>query len=944
MQGRPRKGCSWQHGEGGMGRVAWGGWHGEGGMGRVAWGGWHGKGHAGGWHGEGGMGRVAWGGWHGGGWHGEGGMGDGGWHGGGWHGEGGMGRVAWGGWHGEGGMGRVAWGGWHGEGWHGEGGMGRVAWGGWHGEGGMGRVAWEGGMGRVAWGGWHGRVAWGGWHGEGGMGRVAWEGGMGRCIGRVAWGGWHGEGGMGRVAWEGGMGRAAWGGQHTVHSAMEVQGVSRCQVSREGSCAVGGRGAEGRGEGSKGGRGGEAGRQRVDRELRAAEEVGSRGSGQQRGTWKRRVGAVRYTRLSSLNTASSSLGPAVCRSACAAAGKGACSRDCNGVDASATTAAPASAPGGAVLWRGCAQQCRVAGSCASSPLKSNRINPVNRVNWVNRVNRESEEKRWVVVSSARSRQRVVASRFLLAAAIAAAPLLLAVLLGVVVGSACAVQQQRVERGEVAAWHRAVGATSQGAPARRMHSCRPTIRSLEARSPPTARDDARAATHCHITPSARPSQRAHSTPCRSPTASAAAFRAIAEPPPPLCAAAHAAFSLSARPLRRASAAAGELRVASPIDCASSAAFHAAASLAAASGKSAALIRPARSAAAMLATRGDSHVESIDEGGVRTCSHASPTLHNRRVAEDALRRFGGRRARLEGRMRGGDCGGWGEPIGGSGLGSADARNERRGLDVGEGRGATGASVRSEVGGDREGAGYSLHKGQCLPPAAAAAAPGAQQASNRAATAPWAPLRPAGPAPKPTALAAAESAAEAGARAEAAVRADAQAVWARAGEQVGGEVQRLMAPLTRLLLALQGTGRTAGVGGGGTAGVGGGGTAGVGGGGTAGVGGGGTAGVGGGDEEERWEGGGAREAGSDGGWGSAAEGCGGEDAGKGGETSGSERGGGWVERVEALRVVRARGRACRGRAEGGAGGVVEARIDAWRARVMERDAQESMVSGAW
>ncbi|CAI5937922.1 unnamed protein product [Closterium sp. NIES-64] len=245
---------------------------------------------------------------------------------------------------------------------------------------------------------------------------------------------------------------------------------------------------------------------------------------------------------------------------------------------------------------------------------------------------------------------------------------------------------------------------------------------------------------------------------------------------------------------------------------------------------------------------------------------------------------------------------------GLGSADARNERRGLDVGEGRGATGASVRSEVGGDREGAGYSLHKGQCLPPAAAAAAPGAQQASNRAATAPWAPLRPAGPAPKPTALAAAESAAEAGARAEAAVRADAQAVWARAGEQVGGEVQRLMAPLTRLLLALQGTGRTAGVGGGGTAGVGGGGTAGVGGGGTAGVGGGGTAGVGGGDEEERWEGGGAREAGSDGGWGSAAEGCGGEDAGKGGETSGSERGGGWVERVEALRVVRARGRAVR------------------------------------
>ncbi|CAI5495291.1 unnamed protein product [Closterium sp. Naga37s-1] len=226
-----------------------------------------------------------------------------------------------------------------------------------------------------------------------------------------------------------------------------------------------------------------------------------------------------------------------------------------------------------------------------------------------------------------------------------------------------------------------------------------------------------------------------------------------------------------------------------------------------------------------------------------------------------------------MRGGDCGGWGEPIGGGGLRSADARNERRGLDVGEGRGATGASVRSEVGGDREGAGYSLHKGQCLPPAAAAAAPGAQQASNRAATAPWAPLRPAGPAPKPTALAAAESAAEAGARAEAAVRADAQAVWARAGEQVGGEVQRLMAPLTRLLLALQGTGGTAGVGGG---------------------------------DEERWEGGGGREAGSDGGWGSAAEGCGGEDAGKGGETSGSERGGGWVERVEALRVVRARGRA--------------------------------------
>ncbi|CAI5963866.1 unnamed protein product, partial [Closterium sp. NIES-64] len=430
-------------------------------------------------------------------------------------------------------------------------------------------------------------------------------------------------------------------------------------------------------------------------------------------------------------------------------------------------------------------------------------------------------------------------------------LLLAVLLGVVVGgSACAVQQQRVERGEVAAWHRAVGATKP----------RGTCASHAFMSPHHSLTRGALTSHCQRRRPRRNPLPYHAL--RAPlTASALHSLPFAHrvcrripryrgtTPSTLRRCPRCLFALrSSTPPRVCRA--GELRVASPIDCASSAAFHAAASLAAASGKSAALIRPARSAAAMLATRGDSHVESIDEGGVRTCSHASPTLHNRRVAEDALRRFGmraaaagslvrhpargaaarstqrtalvagGRRARLEGRMRGGDCGGWGEPIGGSGLGSADARNERRGLDVGEGRGATGASVRSEVGGDREGAGYSLHKGQCLPPAAAAAAPGAQQASNRAATAPWAPLRPAGPAPKPTALAAAESAAEAGARAEAAVRADAQAVWARAGEQVGGEVQRLMAPLTRLLLALQGTGRTAGVGGGGTAGVGGGG----------------------------------------------------------------------------------------------------------------------------
>ncbi|CAI7907111.1 unnamed protein product [Closterium sp. NIES-54] len=260
-------------------------------------------------------------------------------------------------------------------------------------------------------------------------------------------------------------------------------------------------------------------------------------------------------------------------------------------------------------------------------------------------------------------------------------------------------------------------------------------------------------------------------------------------------------------------------------------------------------------------------------------------------------------------------------------------------GQGSGATGLSARHDGEGDGEGVGYRsaeevrraveamwrhsqllsalLHERQYLPAAAA------QQTSNPAAAAPAAAAAAAelptgGPAPNPTATAAAEGGAEAAARAEA------EAVWARAGEQVGGEVQRVMAPLSRLLLALHGGGR------GGT-------------GGTRGTGGAGGAEVMRGDDELGGEGWDGREGKRDREWG------GGE-----GEECEEEGAVGWVERVEALRVVRARGRAVRKkrwrasrRAEQAVAWqqreeqrqAVEARIDAWRARVMERDAQASM-----
>ncbi|CAI5979716.1 unnamed protein product, partial [Closterium sp. NIES-65] len=590
-----------------------------------------------------------------------------------------------------------------------------------------------------------------------------------------------------------------------------------------------------------------------------------------------------------------------------------------------------------------------------------------------------------------------------------------------------------------------------------------VRHLFAHSPPTASDDARAVTHCHFTPYARLSQRASSTPCRSPATSAAAFRAAAEPPPSLWAAAHAATALPARPLRRAPAAAGELRGGSPINCASSAAFHAAASLAAASGKSAALIRPARSAAAMPLTSRRS-----------TSVCATQAL----VAEWEARTTGRADARERRRM--------GDPFGGGGHRSGDERNERGGRDGGQGSGTTGTIGRSdgEGGGERSveevrvavetlwrhsqllsaicaphsapiprtarpappcplptpltGTSVQspppltnhtltvtisfplmhlsltlslpllLHERERLPAAAPQGAAWGQPRGSVAAAAPSEPLPTAEPAPKPTAAAAAAETMAAAA----AARAEAEAVWARAGEQVGGgEVQRLMAPLSRLmvplsrlmaplsrlLLALQGGGR------GGTGGAGG-------------------AEVMRGDDEVGEEGWDGREGEQDG----ERRRGGGEEGGEEGE---GERAVGWVERVEALRVVRARGRAVRkkrwratrraqqtvawqqwalcmggscfsprsplssllpfplisslladpsptiplssntplptfplhtplshgwplcGRAgcRGWVGQreeqrqVVEARIDAWRARVMERDAQASMVSGA-
>ncbi|CAI5475476.1 unnamed protein product, partial [Closterium sp. Yama58-4] len=221
--------------------------------------------------------------------------------------------------------------------------------------------------------------------------------------------------------------------------------------------------------------------------------------------------------------------------------------------------------------------------------------------------------------------------------------------------------------------------------------------------------------------------------------------------------------------------------------------------------------------------------------------------------------------------------------------------------------------------------LHERQCLLAAAPAAAPGDEQASSvaaAAAAAPWAPLRTAPPVPSPTAAARAAEAAAAGETAGTAAAgwAEEEAVWARAGEQVGGQVQRLMSPLSRVLLALQGeeSGETQV------------------------------------DEGMRGAGGNGREGERAGGEGRRDIEC----VRGGGTEVGDEEAGegavGWVERVEALRVVRARGRAVRKkrwrekrRAEQAIAWqqreqqrrVVEARIDAWRARVMERDAQASM-----
>ncbi|CAI5990859.1 unnamed protein product [Closterium sp. NIES-65] len=179
-------------------------------------------------------------------------------------------------------------------------------------------------------------------------------------------------------------------------------------------------------------------------------------------------------------------------------------------------------------------------------------------------------------------------------------------------------------------------------------------------------------------------------------------------------------------------------------------------------------------------------------------------------------------------------------------------------------------------------SLHERERLPAAAPQGAAWGQPRGSVAAAAPSEPLPTAEPAPKPTAAAAAAEKMAAAA----AAREEAEAVWARAGEQVGGgEVQRLMAPLSRLmvplsrlmaplsrlLLALQGGGR------GGTGGAGG-------------------AEVMRGDDEVGGEGWDGREGEQDG----ERRRGGGEEGGEEGE---GERAVGWVERV-----VRARGRAVR------------------------------------
>ncbi|GJP33828.1 hypothetical protein CLOM_g18335 [Closterium sp. NIES-68] len=302
---------------------------------------------------------------------------------------------------------------------------------------------------------------------------------------------------------------------------------------------------------------------------------------------------------------------------------------------------------------------------------------------------------------------------------------------------------------------------------------------------------------------------------------------------------------------------------------------------------------------------------------------------------------------------------------GARSGGSGNERRGTAMGGGRGAGYASSGDgwPGGGERGGEGdwsgeevrrrvkgmwrhaqllqAVLHERHHLPAAPHAAAPcAAQQAAPhalpqaavpqlpvRAPAPPHAMLRSAAlpPAAQVTARPAAKTAAEAAARAAL----EAEAVWAAAGERLGEELVQLMQPLARLQEML-GEGRQD---------------------------------EGGGRGEEREASGGRAERGRGGG----EEGDR-EEAGEGYE---GMRGWGWVERVEMLRVVRARGRAVRKkrwrgrrRAQQAAackqvcvmlGGfiqpclrftnnceeqrsAVEARIDAWRGRVMARDARET------
>ncbi|GJP33829.1 hypothetical protein CLOM_g18335 [Closterium sp. NIES-68] len=284
---------------------------------------------------------------------------------------------------------------------------------------------------------------------------------------------------------------------------------------------------------------------------------------------------------------------------------------------------------------------------------------------------------------------------------------------------------------------------------------------------------------------------------------------------------------------------------------------------------------------------------------------------------------------------------------GARSGGSGNERRGTAMGGGRGAGYASSGDgwPGGGERGGEGdwsgeevrrrvkgmwrhaqllqAVLHERHHLPAAPHAAAPcAAQQAAPhalpqaavpqlpvRAPAPPHAMLRSAAlpPAAQVTARPAAKTAAEAAARAAL----EAEAVWAAAGERLGEELVQLMQPLARLQEML-GEGRQD---------------------------------EGGGRGEEREASGGRAERGRGGG----EEGDR-EEAGEGYE---GMRGWGWVERVEMLRVVRARGRAVRKkrwrgrrRAQQAAAckqceeqrSAVEARIDAWRGRVMARDARET------